>query len=81
MSKYLFAAAAGAVLLTSSAVSAAAAYACNGNVCWTVKEKYSYPAEAKIVVREESWKPGPGITIREHGAGRGYYVGSEWRTW
>jgi hypothetical protein len=81
MSKYLVTAAAGAVLLAFSAVSASAAYACNGNVCWVVKEKYSYPADAKVVVREETWKPSADITIREHGAGRGYYVGSEWRTW
>lgn len=81
MSKYLVTAAAGAVLLAFSAASASAAYACNGNVCWVVKEKYSYPAESKIIVREETWKPSADIVIREHGAGRGYYVGSEWRTW
>ena len=39
MSKYLFTAAAGAVLLAFSAVSASAAYACNGNVCWVVGSK------------------------------------------
>jgi hypothetical protein len=50
-------------------------------VCWVVKEKYNYPADAKVVVREESWKPSADITIREPGAGRGYYVGTEWRTW
>jgi hypothetical protein len=60
---------------------ASAAYACNGNVCWVVKETYTYPAESKVIVREESWKPGPEITIREPREGRGYYVGSEWRTW
>ena len=81
MSKYFFATAAGAVLLAFSAVNASAAYACNGNVCWTVKEKYTYPADSKVVVREETWKPSAEITIREPGAGRGYYVGSEWRTW
>lgn len=81
MSKYLFATAAGAVLLAFSAVSASAAYACSGNVCWVIKEKYTYPTESKIIVREETWKPSADIVIREHGAGRGYYVGSEWRTW
>jgi len=81
MSKYLVTAAAGAVLLAFSAVSASAAYACVGNVCWIVKEKYSYPADAKVVVREESWKPSADITIRESGAGRGYYAGTTWRTW
>ena len=53
MSKYLVTAAAGGVLLAFSAASASAAYACNGNVCWIVKEKYSYPADSKIIVREE----------------------------
>jgi len=81
MSKYLFATAAGAILLVSSAVNASAAYACNGNVCWVVKEKYTYPAESKVIVREDSWKPSADITIREERPGRGYYVGSEWRTW
>ena len=81
MSKYLCTVAAGAVLLAFSAVSASAAYACNGNICWVVKEKYTYPAEPKVVVREETWKPGPEITIREPREGRGYYVGPEWRTW
>jgi hypothetical protein len=60
---------------------ASAAYACNGNVCWVVKEKYTYPADSKVIVREESWKPSADITIREPGAGRGYYVGTEWRSW
>jgi hypothetical protein len=81
MSKYLVTTAAGAVLLAFSAVSASAAYACVGNVCWMTKEKYSYPADAKVVIREETWKPSADITIREPGAGRGYYVGSTWRTW
>jgi hypothetical protein len=81
MSKYLLTAAAGAILLAFSAASASAAYACNGNVCWVVKEKYTYPADAKVVIREESWKPSADITIREPREGRGYYVGSEWRTW
>jgi hypothetical protein len=81
MSKYLITAAAGALLLAFSAVNASAAYVCNGNVCWVVKEKYDYPGDAKIVVREETWKPGPEITIREPGTGRGYYVGPTWRTW
>lgn len=81
MSKYLFAVVTGAVLLAFSVVHASALYACSGNVCWSVKEKYSYPAESKVIVREESWKPSADITIRESGPGRGYYVGGEWRTW
>jgi len=81
LSKYVLAAVAGTTMLAFSAVSASAAYACNGNVCWVVKEKYSYPADSKVIVREESWKPSADITIREPGAGRGYYIGSEWRSW
>ena len=81
MSKYLVTVSAGAVLLAFSAVSASAAYACVGTVCWVAKEKYTYPAESKVIVREESWKPSADITIREARPGRGYYVGTEWRTW
>jgi hypothetical protein len=80
MSKYLVTTALGAVLLAFSAVSASAAYACNGNVCWVVKEKLTYPTESKVVVHEESWKPSADITIREGRPGRGYYVGGEWRS-
>jgi hypothetical protein len=81
LSKCVLAGLAGTTMLAFATVSASAAYVCNGNVCWTVKEKYTYPAEAKIVVREESWKPGPEITVRESREGRGYYVGNDWRTW
>ena len=81
MKKCFVAAAASAALLSFSAVSASAAYACNGNVCWVVKEKYDYPKESKVVVHEESWKPSADITIREGRPGRGYYVGTEWKTW
>ena len=79
--KYLLAAVTGTTMLAFSAVSASAAYACNGNVCWVVKEKHTYPSDSKVIIREDSWKPGADITIREPREGRGYYVGSEWRTW
>ena len=81
LSKCFGAAVTGACLLAYSTVGASAAYACNGKVCWVVKEKYTYPAESKVIVREDTWKPSAEITIREHGVGRGYYVGSDWRTW
>jgi hypothetical protein len=80
-SKYVLSAVTGTIMLAFSAVSASAAYACNGNVCWVVKERYTYPAESNVIVREDSWKPSADITIREPREGRGYYVGSEWRTW
>ena len=81
MKKYLFAAAAGTALLAFSAVTASAGYACVDNVCWTTKEKYAYPAESKVIVREDSWKPDAKITIKESGPGRGYYRGGAWTTW
>jgi hypothetical protein len=65
LSKYVLAAVTGTTMLALSAASASAAYACNSNVCWVVKEKYTYPAESKVFVRQESWKPGPEITVRE----------------
>jgi hypothetical protein len=77
-SKYLFAAVTSAILLAFSAVSASAAYACVGSVCWMDKEKYRYPAASKVVIRKESWKPGPRVTIREPGEGRGYYRRDVW---
>ena len=81
LSKYGLAAVMGTTMLALSAVSANADYACNGNVCWVVKERHTYPPEAKIIIRERTWKPGPEITIREPRPGRGYYVGSDWREW
>lgn len=81
MTKYLSAAATGAILLAFSAADASAAYACNGNVCWVIKERHTYPAESKVIIREETWKPSADIVIRTPREGRGYYVGTEWRTW
>jgi hypothetical protein len=79
--KYVLAAVTATVMLAVSAASASAAYACVGNVCWLTKERYEYPAESKVIIREETWKPSADITIREHGTGRGYYKGSAWTTW
>lgn len=82
LTNYVCGAVAGTMMLALSAVSASAAHACSGNVCWVVKERYTYPSESKVIIREDSWKPGPEITIREHGQGRGYYNGSGvWVTW
>jgi len=80
-SKYALAAVTGSVMLAFSAASASAAYACVGTVCWVAKEKYTYPAESKVIVREEKWKPSKDITIREAGPGRGYYRGDVWTSW
>jgi len=79
--KYVLAAVTATVMLAVSAASASAAYACSGNVCWVVKEKYEYPAESKVIVREETWKPSADITIRAAGPCRGYYKGGVWTSW
>jgi hypothetical protein len=70
----------GASVLAFSVVSASAAIACVGNVCWHVTERYDYPRAAKVVIREDTWKAGPRIKFREH-EGRGYWKGSVWTTW
>jgi hypothetical protein len=80
--KSLLAAAAGAVVLTVSAVSASAGIACVGPVCWHTKSTYEYPKESRVVVHEDSWKWGPSekYSFREH-EGRGYWKGDSWTDW
>jgi hypothetical protein len=78
--KILLGAIAGAGVLAFSAVGASAAVVCNGNVCWHVKEHYDYPPAAGVVVHEDTWSPGPDVTIREH-EGRGYWKGDAWTAW
>lgn len=80
MRKLLIGAIMGVSALAFSASGAMAAIACTGNVCWHVKEKYTYPAEAKVIVHEDDWKPAPSIVIREH-EGRGYWRGDSWTAW
>ena len=70
----------GAAVLALSAAGASAEIACSGNVCWHVKERHTYPAESKVIIREENWKPGPSIRFREH-EGRGYWHGRKWVAW
>jgi hypothetical protein len=77
MTKTLFGSAVGTAVLALSAASASAAIACNGNVCWHVKERYSYPPSARITIHEDSWRAGPSIRFREH-EGRGYWRGESW---
>jgi len=80
ISKALVCAVLGASTLAYSAVSASAAIACTGNVCWHAKERYEYPPSAHITVHEDTWKAGPSITFREH-EGRGYWSGDRWTEW
>jgi hypothetical protein len=77
--KLLLGAALGAAAMALSATSASAYIACSGDACWHVKEHYSYPADSKVIVNEDSWKWGPSehFTWREH-AGRGYWRGDAW---
>jgi hypothetical protein len=70
----------GAGMLALSGVNASAAIACTGNVCWHVQERYDYPPSARIVVHEDDWRAGPGMTFREH-EGRGYWHGDSWTDW
>ena len=78
----LASAAIGAALLAGSAVTASAAIACSGNVCWHTQETYTYPKESKVIIHEDSWrwKPEERYTFREHD-GRGYWRGERWIEW
>ncbi len=70
----------GCGVLVFIVVTASASIVCSGNVCWHVKERYDYPPTAGVVIHEDSWKAGPGITFREH-EGRGYWKGDTWTDW
>jgi len=78
--KVLLGAAAGGAMLALSAISASAAIVCNGVVCWHTLERYTYPPTAGVVIHEDDWRPGPGITFREH-EGRGYWRNDSWVEW
>jgi hypothetical protein len=77
MHKALIGAVMGAGVLAFSASGALAYVACTGSVCWHAKERYTYPADGKVVIHEDSWKPAAGIKFREH-EGRGYWKGDAW---
>ena len=78
----LASAAVAAALLAGSAVSASAAVACSGNVCWHTHERYTYPRDSGVTVHEDNWRWGPNehYTFREH-EGRGYWHGDRWTEW
>jgi hypothetical protein len=80
MRKALLGATLCASALAVSMTAASAAVVCNGNVCWHVTEKYDYPPSAGVIIHEDTWKAGPGITFREH-EGRGYWKGDRWTEW
>ena len=70
----------GAGLLAVTSMSASAAIVCSGNVCWHTTERYDYPPDARVTIREPAWTPGPEITFREH-PGRGYWRDDRWIEW
>jgi hypothetical protein len=74
---FFLGATAGAAILACSVLTASAAVVCNGNVCWHTHERYTYPPSAGVVIHEDDWRAGPGITFREH-EGRGYWKGESW---
>ena len=80
--KFLLGPALGAAALALSVGTASAFIACSGNVCWHATERYSYPAESRVIVHEDSWKWGPSerFSWREH-EGRGYWNGDRWTEW
>jgi hypothetical protein len=57
MRRALLAAGAGAGLLAFSTVSASAAIACRGDVCWRVQERYVYPPSPTIIIHPDDWRP------------------------
>jgi hypothetical protein len=80
MTKIILVAVVGAGALALATVNATAAIVCNGAVCWHTQETYTYPPEARVTVYDDTWKPGPEITFREH-EGRGYWTGDRWTAW
>ena len=79
-SKTLIGTAIGAGLLALSSVSASAAVACTGNVCWHTHERYAYSPEARVIIHDDDWRPTEKFVIREH-EGRGYWKGDNWVEW
>lgn len=71
---------AGAIALNASPASAAIVCNEDEGICWHTETTYEYPAEARIVVHENDWRPHGRVEFREH-TGRGYWHGGSWRTW
>ena len=82
LGKLLTIAGVGGSILAFSAVSASAEIVCSGDVCWHVKESYSYPPTAKVIVHPDNWKweSSEHYSWREH-EGRGYWAGDRWTEW
>jgi hypothetical protein len=80
LSKTLVGTAMGVGIFAFSTLGASAAVVCNGNVCWHSPERYEYPPTAHVIIHDDNWRAGPGITFREH-EGRGYWSGDRWTDW
>jgi hypothetical protein len=82
VSKILTGVAIGAGMLAASMVSASAEIACQGSVCWHVRDHFDYPHSARIVIHDDNWHWGPRerFVFREH-EGRGYWRGRRWIAW
>jgi hypothetical protein len=82
VSKTLMGTAMGTALLAFSTISASAAIACSGNVCWHTQERYAYPPQARVIIHDDDWRWGPNerYLFREH-EGRGYWKGDSWTEW
>jgi hypothetical protein len=80
LGKTLIGAAVAAAALAGSWVSASAAIACTGNVCWHIHENYAYPDGSRVTVHPDDWTPDDRYVWREHD-GQGYWHGDEWREW
>ena len=58
---------------------ASAAVVCNDEGdCWRVKERYTYPPEARVEIYEDDYVLGPKYRWRDPGAERGYWRGGVW---
>jgi len=81
MIKTLAGAIIGAGILAGSSISASAAIACTGNVCWHSHESV-FPPDAGVVIHRDDWRWGPRdhYVFREH-EGRGYWRGDRWVNW
>jgi hypothetical protein len=66
LNKALLGAALSASIFAFSVATASAAVVCNeDNVCWRVKERHTYPPEARVTTHEDDWKAGPNVRFQE----------------
>jgi len=77
VTKVLAAAIVGTGVLALSSPAALADFACSGDVCWHVHERYHYPPKARVIIHPDNWRHGPKVVIREH-EGRGYWHRHHW---